>query len=241
MLERLVRSSPLDTPHSFSIATGKELWRSGLTTLVLSAILAVGFIPTSQTIFHALVSFLHLSNPTWVGWGERLAFPLLGAFFWLTFPSQKKQECLSSHSLLIQTSVFPILIAIVFGWLHPAPSLWSMRESSESIGTASWILLCAPIGEELLFRGWVYDLYDKWCPKMATATNPYPVALWVSSMSFSLWHFQNLGSDSAPAVIFQVFYTFFAGLWLGFLRWRSGGVAVPMVAHFALNLGSVVL
>ena len=60
----------------------------------------------------------------------------------------------------------------------------------------------------------------------------------MSSIAFSLWHVQNLGQDPTAGVLFQVVYTFFTGVWLGFLRWRTGSLFPCVAGHIAVNLAS---
>jgi len=138
---------------------------------------------------------------------------------------------------LINTGWIPLSIALLFGYFHPAPPLWELWPTDLGKKAVLWYLILAPVGEELLFRGLIYDVTNyvskgRWL----TATNPLPVAAWVTAFGFSLWHAQNFSTDPAALVGFQMFYTFFVGLWFGFLRWKSGKLWLGLGFHCGLNL-----
>ncbi len=84
-----------------------------------------------------------------------------------------------------------------------------------------WILLVAVLPaviEEVAFRGIVLD-------QLAKVVSPQ-TAIGFSAILFGVSHF---GLMSIP-------YLFLLGLFLGWLRWRSGGLLLPIAAHLAHNL-----
>ena len=112
-----------------------------------------------------------------------------------------------------------------------------LLSTAEGRQRAIWYLVAVPIGEELLFRGWIYKIYETIAgQKPMTATNPLAVSIWMSAFCFSLWHSQNIVVEGWAFGLFQIFYTFFVGLWLGLLRERSGGLLGPVAAHILLNI-----
>ncbi|NVO16419.1 MAG: CPBP family intramembrane metalloprotease [Rhodoplanes sp.] len=86
-----------------------------------------------------------------------------------------------------------------------------------------WVALVvvAPVGEELLFRGFVF----RGCAVSDTSAPPTIV---ISSFLFALLHVQY---DWVGIVLI-----FFVGLLLGVLRWRSGSTTLVILLHVALNL-----
>ncbi len=193
-----------------------ELRSATILTIGLGFLLTAGFLPTSAGLGEAL-----LPAP----WGKLLGFPILALFFHVTMPVLRSYERLSFREAL-EISILPVVIALLFGlFLRPGASPLSAR-----FPDSLWYLLFAPLGEELLFRGWVYSFIDRaFRGKRLTITNPLPVALWVSAICFSLWHLQD-------GNLFQVLYTFFTGLWLGYLRWKTGKLTAPVIGHLAINL-----
>ena len=143
---------------------------------------------------------------------------------------------------VINTGWVPLLVAAIFGLLHPSPPLWDLWPTELGRRALLWYLLMAPIGEEILFRGVLYDLCRRFLgDRNATDTNPLPIAVWVTSLGFCLWHLQNLSVDAPLLVAFQIFYTFFTGLWLGMLRWKTGKLWLPLGFHCGLNLAANIL
>lgn len=88
--------------------------------------------------------------------------------------------------------------------------------------TGSLLVLLQALAEEIYFRGWLQ-------PALAAEWGRWP-ALLVSSAAFALLHFINATSD--PMGLLNLALT---GLWLGLLAERSGGVALPVAAHFGWN------
>lgn len=83
------------------------------------------------------------------------------------------------------------------------------------------IVLLAPIGEELVFRGLLYRLLSR-------TRLGVPGAILVPAALFAALHLQYLGWELA--VVFA------DAVLLGLARWRSGSVLVPIAMHMAGNL-----
>lgn len=115
-------------------------------------------------------------------------------------------------------------------------------------------LIRIPLGtvvlEEIAFRGALPAVFAKHMSMFR--------AVVLASVLFGFWHvlpslnladvnpfFESLLGDGLPGkiggVAIAVFGTFLAGLWLSFLRFRSGSILAPIIAHWTSNAGGYVL
>lgn len=214
------------------------LWT--LYAVSLAALLAVGFLPTCHQFFSMAWRAAGSPWPEWRWAGEMASFPALALLFATSLrpPTYVRSE---SDGELLRKSIVPLFIALAFGYFHPGPP--ALRwETGGLPPEVWWYALFVPLGEELLFRGWLFSLFERlWPRRAASATNPLPVSLWLTSLAFALWHLQNLSRDPLPYVGFQLLYTGLTGLWLGYLRWKSGKMVPCIAAHAAINALSLAL
>jgi len=90
------------------------------------------------------------------------------------------------------------------------------------------MIIAAPIAEELLFRGLMYR-------GLAESRLGAAGTIVITSIVFGLAHWLGFGWE-------RVVVTGCVGALLGFLRWRTGGTSVPIVAHAATNfMGAMML
>ena len=103
----------------------------------------------------------------------------------------------------------------------------------QGVETLFFLLLVAPILEELLFR------FFLWHP--AETLVKKPALTWIlTSMVFSYSHFHALffvPQEIHPFIIYQTAYTLLLGLWCGYSVLKSKSLAESMLIHFAFNLG----
>jgi membrane protease YdiL (CAAX protease family) len=97
-------------------------------------------------------------------------------------------------------------------------SLERLGDAAESSGLSFWVMalstaVVAPVYEELLFRGYVFR-------GLSRSAGP-GVAITVSALLFAAFHGDPL---HAIAVLPM-------GLFLGWLRWRTGSIWPSMIAH----------
>jgi membrane protease YdiL (CAAX protease family) len=101
-----------------------------------------------------------------------------------------------------------------------------------SVGTTGWLIALAlaivvvgPIGEEVMFRGF---LFRGWVAPGWRGV----VAIAVISLLWSMLHVQY--------AFVQIAQIFLIGLILGWIRWRSASTALTMVLHILVNLESTI-
>ncbi len=217
----------------FSVASRQDRRAAFLIALGTGLFLAAGFIPVAQGIVDSAMAPFLPGRARVLAWLGCFAFPLLAWGFHLSFPRPPKpaQPQFPGWSFPL-----PLGIGLLYGLWDASPGIFSLVGTPETQLAAVWAIGLAPIGEEFLFRGWLYSFANRlWPGRFASATNPLPLAVWVTAFAFSLWHLQNWGTEAPIRVLWQTAYTFPAGIWLGWLRWRSGGLLLPILAHIGLN------
>lgn len=219
----------------YAIASNQDRVFSLLFSLVVGVLFALGFLSTSQSLYTYFSPWIPKAPYPWSELKEMAFFPLLAGLFALSMPKRPSLQR-SSTSGLLKMSIFPILIAFVFG--RTIGNEWHWDFSKNLVNTV-WYLVFIPLGEECLFRGWLYGILERvWPGKTFTVTNPLPLAVWGSAIAFSVWHLQNFGSSSVPLVALQIVYTLATGLWLGVLRHRSQSLLPGILAHSFINLSA---
>ena len=197
-----------------------------------SLALALSFLPASKLI--GMWLGLQGARAVW-------AFPVLSALVWIVGkvtirPVSHYQQI--PWGFLCTTSILPLLVGLLYSTLLPGRSLVGGDFPREEI---LWTCIAIPLGEELLFRGWIYDVMEKLSQsRWWSLSFPLPASVVLTSIAFAFWHLQNWDTYPAGLVLFQVGYSFFAGLWLGTLRAKSGGIALGILAHAGLNLAALV-
>ncbi|MDQ6625776.1 MAG: CPBP family intramembrane metalloprotease [Verrucomicrobiota bacterium] len=90
-------------------------------------------------------------------------------------------------------------------------------------------LVCGPLQEELLFRGAIFELTQR---VFRSALLP----VMVSSVFFSLHHFELHHYRAIPAALAQVAFTFPMGVVFGLLRSESDSVWPGLLLHIVTNV-----
>ncbi len=217
--------------YKFPIATSKERLTAMVLTLCLSLILTPGFLPSITELWEHLAKLRSGGANEIYEWGREWTFPLFSYVLFRSLGRHGTKWSVEAPAWdLWRISILPLVIALIYGLVR--------RYFMAPLAGPNWMwtLVCIPLGEEYLFRGWFYGIVSRThAGKRWSATNPLPVELWMSALAFSLWHLQNWDFAGAPVTLFQVAYTFFVGLWLGVLRWKTKTMTAPILAHFAIN------
>ncbi len=119
-----------------------------------------------------------------------------------------------------------LVAAIAYVAVLPIPD--SARQPVDATA-AAWfaVVAMAPLTEELLCRGAAWRA-------AVTLASPH-VAITLTAVLFAFLHGLN------GVYLLELPHRFAMGLVLGWLRWRSGSVAPPIVAHALHNLGALQL
>jgi membrane protease YdiL (CAAX protease family) len=119
---------------------------------------------------------------------------------------------------------FVVLVAFVQGWIaemYPSiQQLFGLPRDPLAVGlSAVAVMILAPIGEELVFRGFLYTAFrERW---------GFAPSLIVVSVLFSAMHFEP--SMMYPMLVMPLAFV------LGWLREKSGGIFAPVLLHMMVN------
>ena len=173
-----------------------------LTPVCLVLILLCWMIPR---LIIDITSYRKNKKPTMNEVGKHLAYTLL----------------LIALSLTV-TAISAVLLSIVKVYMPKATSpIESMLKRSATEPMEFFcLIICAPLMEEVAFRGLIQNHMKKVSPPWA--------ALLVASACFGIWH-RNIG---------QMVYTFFTAIVWGIQYNASGKIRHTMLMHFVMNLTS---
>jgi membrane protease YdiL (CAAX protease family) len=140
-----------------------------------------------------------------------------------------------------------LVLRTTWGWLAAAPAVAlvtlacatafvallpggeSRAPDRDDLGVEAWVWLAAvgfaPLAEELLCRGVAWSAAARLASARAT--------LLITSILFGYLHGLNGG------YLLEVPHRLVAGLAFGWLRWRSGSLGPPMLAHALHNAGAI--
>lgn len=206
----------------YRIAARREIGQSLVLSVSLGLTLAFGLLPFCDRLAGLLP-----------GLSGHVVFVIVSLLFFITVRRAipRPNVMVSRQSLWLRAPL-PFAIALLFGLFQPGS--WRNLSAEDLL----WVTVLGPVGEEFLFRGWVFGLFERMFPRTyLTMTNALPIPVWMSSIAFSLWHLQSPFSISFLA--FQMIYTFFVGIWLSVWRWQGGSMGPPIVAHCCLNVFSL--
>jgi membrane protease YdiL (CAAX protease family) len=96
------------------------------------------------------------------------------------------------------------------------------RTPGEAWAVGVLAVLCAPLMEELFFRGFLY-------PVLARSTG-MPIAVLLTAVAFALLHGAQLGFSWGPVLVI-----FLVGIVLTMVRARKNSVAASVLIHMAYN------
>jgi len=241
------------TAHVSSFLGGSIAWGLVLGVATAIAMLATGGIPTDPAgvdmtaMGGTVTGGLTIAQMAGFGaWALFLAatLPARGASSAFATPSLQH---LSAHLGLVRDVPWRLVGLALVGsltvwtfpsWLAQLLLEWSGQDQSsllmiaELLRTGSVldrgvmvaaIVLSAPLFEELIFRGYLWEVVERWAGAGA--------ALVLTTLLFALYHLD-------PVHVLSLLPT---AAFLGYLRWATGSVWAPLAAHFGNNAVSAVL
>lgn len=128
-----------------------------------------------------------------------------------------------------------LAFGIFKGDLAAAFAFPDLKSDPDVIGWGYFLLALVPgIWEELAFRGWIQSaLLKKYIPW---------IAVLLSALYFSLFHFSNLVHQDLIQVLLGVIMAFFFGIGWGWLVFKSGSVLPAILSHYLVDsLGQIFL
>lgn len=91
-------------------------------------------------------------------------------------------------------------------------------------------VLVAPLAEEIMFRGTLFELAER-------SSFAFPAApIWITSILFGLQHFQLHGYRADSAALTQAAFTFPMGLVFATVRSRSRSIWPALILHILTNV-----
>ena len=156
--------------------------------------------------------------------------------FFILYSIFKKKNQIYAEKFKLSNCLMPIAIAVgvcisgnILVYFIPAETENLVSKEiyniSEQYSTTISLLIVAifiPIVEELLFRGFFYDT-------IKIISNNI-VAIILSSLIFAIAHWD----------LRQCLYAFFAGLFLGYIKYKYNNVAYTIIMHLVMNAISLI-
>lgn len=179
----------------------------------------------------AIVLFICLSTPTQVAllvWFARKTGSTAVNYLALSLPSRRLLPLLAitALSLLLLDDGLSALL----GRHVVTPFQSDIYRSAAKTGTLLWlwltVIVVAPIGEELLFRGFLFRGWQR---------TRHGAALAISSTAF-VWAAIHTQYSSI-----EIGEVFIVGLALGWVRWFSGSSVSTIVLHGILNAAGMIV
>lgn len=135
------------------------------------------------------------------------------------------------HMVLVGVTV--LAVAAVVG-------VFRMTGASAPYDATLGEFVLVPVGEELLFRGFLLGALLELFRRRQVGPHPAAWAIVISAAAFGIGHLGNLGYVDTAFVVLQVLVAFVFGVVAGHVRVRTGSVVGPVLMHATMNVVAVV-
>jgi membrane protease YdiL (CAAX protease family) len=147
------------------------------------------------------------------------------AYLGLTVP--QRRDVIASIVALVAVMIVLEILTWLSGRASVTPFQTDAYRAAKTAGTlpVMWLafVVAAPVGEEILFRGFVFR---GWAASRLGA----PGAIALTSLIFAAIHVQYDW--------FGIFQVLCLGMLFGWMRWRSGSTTLTILLHMAINFVS---
>lgn len=143
--------------------------------------------------------------------------------------------------------IFITLVVILYNLAHPyLVNKIFFSEAFVRVKPILWTVFLGPLCEEIIFRGIIYSSISK-CYENDHGMRSALSAMVISTLMFSLWHFNNYifsgasllrGGPDLIWTVLQALNAFFIGIMYAYLRYRTGNIFPSTAAHIAHNGGA---
>ena len=144
------------------------------------------------------------------------------------FSATKAGPALMTVGICAASGVFGAVFLHLNRRWAPVPAFFHGREATVWF----FMILCAPIAEELLFRGAMYGILQK---KGVASTKNIAVTAFVFGAGHLIGFIMPGGMDYFAFFILQAAFAGGVGVLLGSARRASGALLVPKLGHAATN------
>jgi membrane protease YdiL (CAAX protease family) len=187
----------------------------------------------TTTTNHAAAVFLRQAEPSLL-WLADATVPLLLISMVLYFAIRPLRPLAAPAadtrwSPILRLSFIWIAVWLASSWLNACIRGGWFAYTHGAASVAGFVVI-APLAEEVLFRGTLYELAERSFGEVS------PAAIWLTSACFSLQHFQLHGYRADRSALIQVAFTFPMGLVFAVLRRRSQSIWPGFVLHVLTNL-----
>jgi membrane protease YdiL (CAAX protease family) len=187
------------------------------------------------TILAAIYLIIRFGMTRWLdsfGIYTTYLIELMLVFISLVFASKDKKNLFKIHKFTLL--IWPVFLAAGFFVFFLSKKLNIIIPLAiEANETVFFLLLVAPVLEELIFR------FFLWQPLQKTCKNPI-WALILTSIIFSYAHYHSVWfvpEEYFKFIYFQSAYTLLLGFACGYFMYKQGSIFSAIIVHFGFNFG----
>lgn len=132
----------------------------------------------------------------------------------------------ASHQAIAVVFLFLLTVAHSFIYLTNNGTIYGHKDE---ILLMAWVVIFAPIYEEVLFRGYVL--------RQLSQKLSFKRSIFFCSLLFGLWHLKNIYWEPTDQLVYQIFYAAsFVGPIASFITLRARTIWPAVIFHYLNNL-----
>jgi len=222
------------------------------TTVRPEILVAVGFSVFLLLYGNGVSGLSHDARTSYLLWANLavLVFMLAWAFTWGGFsarelglaPERLPQSTALGIVLSLLAAIPPVLFIVLAPVFNGGPVASDGISERSAAGLAFFVLFRQPVGtalfEEVAFRGVLYGAWQRVGGERAAIVG--------SAVVFALWHsvitsrtviesgVVDTPFGTVAGIVVSLIGLFVGGLLFAYLRWRTGSIAAPFMAHWLI-------